>query len=132
LHYFCQGNLKHVASPLARQTLLDSELTRPVADRRPIQLLPWLQVVKIGGRSIMDNGADALTGIGLGELLQYISQMARRRSPSIKHGAECLYHSQAQDYRFRLSCSASPIPDFDRNPRWCTDQSVAACNDMMF
>jgi molybdenum storage protein len=54
------NKIKHVASPLARQTLLDSELTRPVADKRPIQLLPWLQVVKIGGRSIMDRGADAI------------------------------------------------------------------------
>src|SRR5271165_3423693 len=51
---------KHVASPLARQTLLDSDLTRPVAGRRPIRLLPWLQVVKIGGRSIMDRGAEAI------------------------------------------------------------------------
>ena len=51
---------KHVASPLARQTLLDSDLTRPVAGGRPIRLLPWLQVVKIGGRSIMDRGADAI------------------------------------------------------------------------
>ena len=39
------NEIKHVVSPLARQTLLDSELTRPVADKRPIQLLPWLQVV---------------------------------------------------------------------------------------
>lgn len=53
-------NIKHVPSPLARQTLLDGELTRPVAGRRPIRLLPWLQVVKIGGRSIMDRGADAI------------------------------------------------------------------------
>src|SRR5207344_1429058 len=52
--------IKHVASPLARQTLLDSDLTRPVAGGRPIRLLPWLQVVKIGGRSIMDRGADAI------------------------------------------------------------------------
>jgi molybdenum storage protein len=52
--------IKHVPSSLARQTLLDRELTRPVADRRPIRLLPWLNVVKIGGRSIMDRGADAI------------------------------------------------------------------------
>jgi molybdenum storage protein len=51
---------KHVASPLARQTLLDSDLTRPVAGGRPIRILPWLQVVKIGGRSIMDRGAEAI------------------------------------------------------------------------
>jgi molybdenum storage protein len=51
---------KHVASPLARQTLLDSALTKPVAGAKPIRLLPWLQVVKIGGRSIMDRGAEAI------------------------------------------------------------------------
>jgi molybdenum storage protein len=54
------NEIKHVVSPLARQTLLDSELTRPVADKRPIQLLPWLQVVKIGGRSIMDRGHEVI------------------------------------------------------------------------
>src|SRR6202030_4018532 len=54
------NEIKHVASPLARQTLLDGELTRPVADKRPIRLLPWLQVVKVGGRSIMDRGPDAI------------------------------------------------------------------------
>ncbi|CAL77130.1 Molybdenum storage protein alpha subunit (Mo storage protein alpha subunit) (MoSto alpha subunit) [Bradyrhizobium sp. ORS 278] len=52
--------IKHVASPLARQTLLDSKLTRPVAGKRPMALMPWLQVVKIGGRSIMDRGAEAI------------------------------------------------------------------------
>jgi molybdenum storage protein len=51
---------RHIASPLARQTLLDGDLTRPVAGRRPIRLLPWLQVVKIGGRSIMDRGPAAI------------------------------------------------------------------------
>jgi molybdenum storage protein len=55
--------IKHVASPLARQTLLDGALTRPVAGRKPIRLLPWLQVVKIGGRSIMDRGAEAILPI---------------------------------------------------------------------
>src|ERR1700761_3014768 len=54
------NDIKHVASPLARQTLLDSELTGPVAGGRPIRILPWLQVVKIGGRSIMDRGRDAI------------------------------------------------------------------------
>jgi molybdenum storage protein len=54
---------KHVASPLARQTLLDSNLTRPIAGGRPIRLLPWVQVVKIGGRSIMDRGAEAILPI---------------------------------------------------------------------
>ncbi|MGJ5137060.1 molybdenum storage protein subunit alpha [Bradyrhizobium oligotrophicum] len=54
------NTIKHVASPLARQTLLDDKLTRPVAGKRPIALLPWLQVVKIGGRAIMDRGAEAI------------------------------------------------------------------------
>ena len=54
------NSAKHVASPLARQTLLNSDLTRPVAGGRPIRLLPWVQVVKIGGRSIMDRGAEAI------------------------------------------------------------------------
>jgi molybdenum storage protein len=51
--------IKHVASPLARQTLLDGNLTRPVAGSRPIKLVPWVQVVKIGGR-IMDRGHEAI------------------------------------------------------------------------
>jgi molybdenum storage protein len=54
------NSIKHVASPLARQTLLDSDLTRPVAGGRPIRILPWLQVVKIGGCSIMDRGPEAI------------------------------------------------------------------------
>lgn len=51
--------IKHVASALARQTLQDKDLTKPIAGVRPIRLLPWLQVVKIGGR-IMDRGAEAI------------------------------------------------------------------------
>ena len=54
------NTIKHVASPLARQTLLDSDLTRPVAGERPIRILPWVQVVKIGGCSIMDRGPEAI------------------------------------------------------------------------
>src|SRR5271154_3607110 len=54
---------KLVASPLARETLLDSDLTRPVAGGRPIRILPWVQVVKIGGRSIMDRGPEAILPI---------------------------------------------------------------------
>ena len=57
------SNIKHISSGLASQTLLDNNLTRPVAGVRPIRLLPWLQVVKIGGRSIMDRGAEAILPI---------------------------------------------------------------------
>lgn len=50
---------KDVPSALMRQTLLDRELLQPV-DRPVIPLLPWLNVVVIGGRSIMDKGPDAV------------------------------------------------------------------------
>lgn len=53
------NSIKHVASPLARQTLQDGNLTRPVAGVRPIRILPWLHVVKIGGR-LMDRGHAAI------------------------------------------------------------------------
>ncbi len=57
------STIKHLGSALARQTLLDSDLTRPVAGQRPIRILPWLQVVKIGGRAIMDRGPEAILPI---------------------------------------------------------------------
>jgi len=64
---------RDVASPLARQTLLDGDLTRPVAGGRPIRILPWLQIVKIGGRSIMDRGKDAIEPI-VDELRQLLPE----------------------------------------------------------
>jgi len=57
------SSIKHVTSALATQTLLDTSLTSPVAGVRPRRLLPWLQVVKIGGRAIMDRGAEAILPI---------------------------------------------------------------------
>lgn len=53
------SHIKHISSGLATMTLQDTSLTSPVADRKPIRLLPWLQVVKVGGR-IMDRGAEAI------------------------------------------------------------------------
>jgi molybdenum storage protein len=53
---------KDVPSPLMRQTLLDRELVRSL-DRPVIALLPWLNVVVIGGRSIMDRGRDAVVPV---------------------------------------------------------------------
>jgi molybdenum storage protein len=50
---------KDVPSALMRQTLLDRELVKPV-DRPVIRLLPWLNVVAIGGTAIMDRGRDAV------------------------------------------------------------------------
>jgi molybdenum storage protein len=51
---------KDVPSSLMRQTLLDRELVRPASDRPVVRLLPWLHVVTIGGRSIMDRGRDTI------------------------------------------------------------------------
>jgi molybdenum storage protein len=50
---------KDVESALMRQTLLDRELVKPV-EQSVVRLLPWLKVVSIGGRSIMDRGRDAV------------------------------------------------------------------------
>jgi molybdenum storage protein len=51
--------VKDVPSALMRQTLLDRELVRPI-DRPVIRLLPWLDVVVLGGRSIIDRGREAV------------------------------------------------------------------------
>jgi molybdenum storage protein len=51
---------KDVPSALMRQTLVDRELVRSATDRPTVRLLPWLYVVAIGGRSIMDRGRDAV------------------------------------------------------------------------
>ncbi|HZE65517.1 MAG TPA: hypothetical protein VE081_02740 [Sporichthyaceae bacterium] len=57
--------VKDVESTLARQTLLDADLVRPV-NRDPIRLLPWLDVVVLGGR-VMDRGGKTVTTL-VGEL----------------------------------------------------------------
>lgn len=54
-----QFGAKDVPSALMRQTLLDRELVRPL-DREGRRLLPWLSVVSLGGRSIIDRGGAAL------------------------------------------------------------------------
>lgn len=51
--------VKDVPSALMRQTLLDRELVRPI-DRPVIRLMPWLNVVTLGGRSIIDRGLDTI------------------------------------------------------------------------
>lgn len=60
---------KDVPSALMRQTLLDRDLVRrELPAERPVhRLLPWLKVVAVGGRSIMDRGRDAVPGV-VGEL----------------------------------------------------------------
>lgn len=54
--------VKDVPSALMQQTLLDRDLVRAV-EGETVRLLPWLNVVLLGGRSICDRGVDALTGI---------------------------------------------------------------------
>lgn len=51
---------KDVPSALMRQTLLDRERVRPATPQPVSRLLPWLNVVTIGGRSIIDRGRDAI------------------------------------------------------------------------
>ena len=51
---------KDVPSALMRQTLLDRDRVRPQTPQPVSRLLPWLNVVTIGGRSIMDRGRDAI------------------------------------------------------------------------
>lgn len=53
---------KDVPSALMRQTLLDRELVAPIS-RPVIRLLPWLDVVVLGGRSIIDRGGDAVVAV---------------------------------------------------------------------
>jgi molybdenum storage protein len=51
---------KDVPSALMRQTLLDRRLVSKAPARSTVRLLPWLHVVTIGGRSIIDRGRAAL------------------------------------------------------------------------
>jgi molybdenum storage protein len=64
---------KDVPSALMRQTLLDRELVRPVSERAVIRLLPWLKVITIGGRSIIDRGRDAVLPV-VGELADALAE----------------------------------------------------------
>jgi molybdenum storage protein len=51
---------KDVPSALMRQTLVDRDLVKPATAVPVMRLLPWLKIVTIGGRSIMDRGAKAV------------------------------------------------------------------------
>lgn len=62
----------HVESLLMRESLLDKDLVASTDDGRPtVRMLPEARVVKIGGRSIIDRGARALTPLAdaMGEAL---------------------------------------------------------------
>jgi len=54
---------KDLPSALMRQTLVDRDLVRPAGTVPTVRLLPWLSVVTIGGRSIMDRGRDAVVPV---------------------------------------------------------------------
>ena len=64
---------KDVQSPLMRQTLLDADLVRPVTNQPVIKLLPWLKVVTLGGRSIIDRGRDVILPV-VGELRDALAE----------------------------------------------------------
>jgi molybdenum storage protein len=62
----------HVASLLARESLLDKDLVAATDHHRPtVRMLPEARVLKIGGRSIIDRGRQALLPLvdALGEAL---------------------------------------------------------------
>jgi molybdenum storage protein len=62
----------HVASLLMRESLLDKDVVAATDDHRPVvRMLPDAHVVKIGGRSIIDRGRQALLPVAeaLGEAL---------------------------------------------------------------
>ena len=140
------NDIKHVASPLAGQTLLDGELTRPVAGGRPIRILPWLQVVKIGGRSIMDRGRDAiiplvdeirkllpehrlliLTGAGIRASHLYGVGLDLGRSPRSPRARQARTATFSRHCSRRKACLTWTIPPsrtnwrsiFPRRRRWC-------------
>lgn len=50
---------RHVASSLMRESLVDKQVIAST-ERPPFRILPWANVIKIGGTSIIDRGADAL------------------------------------------------------------------------
>jgi molybdenum storage protein len=50
---------RDVPSALMRQTLLDRDLVKPI-ERPVIRVLPWLTVISVGGRAIIDRGRDAI------------------------------------------------------------------------
>ncbi|GLZ48823.1 hypothetical protein Acsp06_50080 [Actinomycetospora sp. NBRC 106375] len=53
---------RDVESAFVRQTLLDRDLVRAAGtdDVAPVRLLPWLEVVVLGGSTIVDRGRDVL------------------------------------------------------------------------
>ena len=53
------GDAHHVPSFLMRQSLIDRQVQRDT-ERPVIRILPWLNVVKIGGHSIIDQGRETV------------------------------------------------------------------------
>src|SRR6266699_2480250 len=50
---------RHVVSRLMRESLVDRDVIA-ATESPQIRILPWANVVKIGGRSIIDRGREAL------------------------------------------------------------------------
>jgi molybdenum storage protein len=53
------GGARHVVSRLMRESLVDKDVIAST-EAPQVRILPWANVVKIGGRSIIDRGSEAL------------------------------------------------------------------------
>jgi len=72
---------KHVASMLMRQSLVDREVVRST-ERPVIRILPWLNVVKIGGHGIIDQGRETVFPV-----VEELSQALEKHKLLIATGA---------------------------------------------
>jgi hypothetical protein len=125
---------KHVASPLARQTLLDRELTTPVAGEHPIRVLPWVQVVKIGGRSIMDRRPEAILPL-VDEIRKLLPEhrlliltgagIRARHAYSVAQSRDCQC-AIARSSGFRSSGPSAPPPQSVRSSRMAAWSRMSA------
>jgi molybdenum storage protein len=66
-----QGEAQHLPSMLMRQSLLERSIGERT-ERPVIRILPWLNVVKIGGHSIIDQGREAVLPV-VDELAQALA-----------------------------------------------------------
>lgn len=67
-----QEGAKHVPSLLMRQSLIDRATMRETA-RPVIRILPWLNVIKLGGRGIIDQGSVAVQPV-IDELAEALTE----------------------------------------------------------
>ncbi len=72
----------HLTSMLMRESLIDKDLVAGTERKAPlVRMLPHAHVVKIGGRSIVDHGAEALPG-----LVEVLAEVLRERKLILSTG----------------------------------------------